>query len=122
MCRWGCSLVDSTYMCKWCGTRFCKECLLGDFYGRMKEPGQCRVCNQKRCQGKRVEFVTKPRDPADEAASGRGSGRRGVGGASAKSGRSSKSAKSAGSKKKKSSSAGGGKKKNSAGKKKRGKK
>uniref|UniRef100_A0A1I8GZL1 G_PROTEIN_RECEP_F1_2 domain-containing protein n=2 Tax=Macrostomum lignano TaxID=282301 RepID=A0A1I8GZL1_9PLAT len=119
MCRWGCSLVDTTYMCKWCGTRFCKECLLGDFYGRMKEPGQCRVCNQKRCQGKRVEFVTKPRDPADEAASGRGSGRRGVGGASAKS---SKSAKSAGSKKKKSSSAGGGKKKKSAGKKKRGKK
>ena len=33
-------------MCKWCGTRYCKECLKGDFTGEMKEPTKCRVCNQ----------------------------------------------------------------------------
>lgn len=33
-------------MCKWCGTRYCKECLKGEFTGEMKEPNKCRVCNQ----------------------------------------------------------------------------
>ena len=33
-------------MCKWCGTRYCRECLMGDFPGLMKEPAKCRICNQ----------------------------------------------------------------------------
>ncbi|CAD5119467.1 DgyrCDS8073 [Dimorphilus gyrociliatus] len=60
MCRWGCLTTDTTYMCKWCGTRYCRECLRGDFYGQMKESNICRKCNQKRCQGKRVEYYPKP--------------------------------------------------------------
>lgn len=33
-------------MCKFCGTRFCSECLCGEFYGLMKAPDHCRKCNQ----------------------------------------------------------------------------
>ncbi len=33
-------------MCKFCGTRYCSDCLHGDFYGLMKEPDHCRKCNQ----------------------------------------------------------------------------
>lgn len=71
MCRWGCITIDTvsnistticislnldfdskikTYQCKWCGTRFCAECLRGDFNGEMK-PGetlQCKKCKQVR--------------------------------------------------------------------------
>jgi hypothetical protein len=62
MCRWGCYNYESvrllfgfieinfvflkTYMCKFCGTRYCSDCLRGDFYGLMKEPDHCRKCNQ----------------------------------------------------------------------------
>ena len=36
-----------TYMCKWCGTRYCKECLRGAFgTGLMTSPTKCRQCNQ----------------------------------------------------------------------------
>ena len=33
-------------MCRWCGTRYCAECLRGDFTGEMREPDRCKVCNQ----------------------------------------------------------------------------
>ena len=33
-------------MCKWCGTRYCSECLRGEFEGFMPEPTKCRKCNQ----------------------------------------------------------------------------
>lgn len=64
MCRWGCPDYESvgqirfdararssisvlqTYMCKFCGTRYCSECLHGDFYGLMDEADHCRKCNQ----------------------------------------------------------------------------
>ena len=91
MCRWGCPTVDTvsstldvrspggqdarwltftdrsfrfsfqTFACKWCGTRFCLECLRGDFVGEMKStkdlPLTCRKCKQPNCQGRRVEFA-----------------------------------------------------------------
>ncbi|XP_072019962.1 uncharacterized protein [Amphiura filiformis] len=57
MCRWGCPLTNTTFMCKYCGTRYCKDCLRGEFYGLMIENNRCRICNQKKCQGDRVEFV-----------------------------------------------------------------
>ncbi|KAK3106341.1 hypothetical protein FSP39_018116 [Pinctada imbricata] len=66
MCRWGCALPNTTYMCKWCGTRYCKECLKGDFTGEMKEATKCRVCNQGRCQGQRVEYVPRPKQEEDD--------------------------------------------------------
>ncbi|KAK6490734.1 cGMP-gated cation channel alpha-1-like [Huso huso] len=47
-------------MCKWCGTRYCKECGRGDFTGVMKSPDKCRKCFQKKCQGQRVEYVPRP--------------------------------------------------------------
>jgi len=40
-----CTWLQS-YMCKWCGTRYCKECKRGDFQGFMKESTKCRICNQ----------------------------------------------------------------------------
>ena len=69
MCRWGCITIDTvkiikknvyiiifsltiylskTYACKWCGTRFCAECLRGDFHGEMKggDSLKCRKCKQ----------------------------------------------------------------------------
>ncbi|KAF6025208.1 hypothetical protein EB796_016474 [Bugula neritina] len=50
MCRWGCQTTDTTYMCKWCGTRFCKECLRGEFgTGIMRDSSWCFQCNQKKC-------------------------------------------------------------------------
>nr|VZI11290.1 unnamed protein product [Spirometra erinaceieuropaei] len=55
MCRWGCQEVDTVYMCKYCGTRFCCFCLRGEFKGTMEEAGHCPVCNQKKCSGPRVE-------------------------------------------------------------------
>ncbi|XP_041460720.1 uncharacterized protein LOC121411898 [Lytechinus variegatus] len=90
MCRWGCPTVDTTYMCKWCGTRYCRACLRGDFTGVMPEPSRCRKCNQKKCQGERVEYV-EPKHPVSTDKKGRG--------LSSKSSRSSKSAKSTKSKK-----------------------
>ncbi|CAH8548549.1 unnamed protein product [Schistosoma guineensis] len=63
MCRWGCQANDTTYMCKWCGTRFCKVCLVGDFQGKMKAEDHCFVCNQLRCIGKRVEYVPSTKKP-----------------------------------------------------------
>ena len=52
-------------MCKWCGTRYCRECLKGDFNGLKKEPGICKACNQGRCQGKKVE-VYPPRESSPD--------------------------------------------------------
>ncbi|CAF0804027.1 unnamed protein product [Rotaria sp. Silwood1] len=77
MCRWGCYNYESTYMCKFCGTRFCSECLRGDFYGLMKAPDHCRKCNQMKCQGKRVEVVvfapgTEPKAPKKSSKGGKG--------------------------------------------------
>ncbi|VDI63550.1 uncharacterized protein LOC143062955 [Mytilus galloprovincialis] len=66
MCRWGCSLTNTTYMCKWCGTRYCKECLKGEFQGEMKEATKCRICNQTRCQGQRIEYVPRTNKPDEE--------------------------------------------------------
>ncbi|KAL4228462.1 hypothetical protein ACF0H5_011509 [Mactra antiquata] len=99
MCRWGCTTTNTTYMCKWCGTRYCKECLRGDFVGLMVEATQCRVCLQKKCQGVRVEYVPRAKDDDDAG----GNKKRGM---SARSSRSAKSAKSS-----KSKSAKGSKKK-----------
>lgn len=65
MCRWGCTTTNTTYMCKWCGTRYCRECLHGDFVGLMKESTHCRICNQKRCQGNRVEYVPRAKDDTE---------------------------------------------------------
>jgi len=41
-------------MCKFCGTRYCSECLRGDFNGLMTEPDHCRKCNQVKI---RIEIV-----------------------------------------------------------------
>lgn len=85
-------------MCKFCGTRYCAECLRGDYYGPAKEAHHCRKCNQVReraqeremclqliriclqmkCQGKRVEVVvfapgTEPKAPKKSAKGGKGS-------------------------------------------------
>lgn len=82
-------------MCKFCGTRYCSECLHGDFYGLMKAPDHCRKCNQvkmtfhntilfniyfncllqTKCQGKRVEVVvfapgTEPKAPKKSSKGG----------------------------------------------------
>ncbi|BFZ19903.1 hypothetical protein BsWGS_22942 [Bradybaena similaris] len=59
MCRWGCSEVTTTFMCKWCGTRFCRACLRGEFPGQMKEATTCAKCKQNKCQGQKVETVLK---------------------------------------------------------------
>eukprot|EP00057_Strongylocentrotus_purpuratus_P003441 XP_003726654.1 PREDICTED: uncharacterized protein LOC100893749 [Strongylocentrotus purpuratus] len=96
MCRWGCPTVDTTYMCKWCGTRYCRACLRGEFTGVMLEPARCRKCNQKKCQGERVEYVASKLPPSTDK-KGRGM--------SSKSSRSSKSAKSSKSSKSKKGSA-----------------
>ncbi|CAH8857450.1 unnamed protein product [Trichobilharzia szidati] len=50
-------------MCKWCGTRFCKVCLIGDFQGKMTSEDHCFVCNQIKCIGKRVEYVPSKMKP-----------------------------------------------------------
>ncbi|XP_067952171.1 uncharacterized protein [Watersipora subatra] len=66
MCRWGCATTDTTYMCKWCGTRFCKACKRGEFgTGFMKDGTWCWQCNQKKCLGKRVEYVPSANKSAD---------------------------------------------------------
>ena len=102
MCRWGCSLTNTTYMCKWCGTRYCKECLKGEFYGEMKEATKCRICNQPRCQGQRVEYVPRPNKPEEEDSKNkRGSSSRSRSAKSAKSAKSKKSGKGSAKKKKK---------------------
>ncbi|GFN76886.1 hypothetical protein PoB_000339200 [Plakobranchus ocellatus] len=59
MCRWGCAEFNSTFMCKWCGTRYCRECLKGEYTGLMKDSTTCAKCHQKKCQGQRVEAVLK---------------------------------------------------------------
>ncbi|XP_046570242.1 uncharacterized protein LOC124278558 [Haliotis rubra] len=115
MCRWGCTTTSTTYQCKWCGTRFCKECLRGDFYGEMFEPGKCRRCNQKRCQGVRVEYV--PRPPQEETGE-KGKGR----GSAADKSRSKSPSKKGGKDSKKSGSKKGGKKSGKKGGKKKKKK
>ncbi|XP_078487456.1 uncharacterized protein LOC101242297 [Ciona intestinalis] len=66
MCRWGCVYNDTTYMCRFCGTRFCNDCLKGEFYGLMKEASHCRQCNQVQCLGRRVEYVAG-KGPSAEA-------------------------------------------------------
>ncbi|KAK6181667.1 hypothetical protein SNE40_009478 [Patella caerulea] len=65
MCRWGCPGIDTTFMCKWCGTRYCRECMKGDYTGYMFEESRCRKCNQKNCQGQKVEYVINQIDPDD---------------------------------------------------------
>lgn len=41
-------LCKQTYACKYCGTRFCAECLRGDFHGEMKagDTFKCKKCKQ----------------------------------------------------------------------------
>ncbi|CAF0738129.1 unnamed protein product [Didymodactylos carnosus] len=72
MCRWGCMSFEATFMCKFCGTRFCAECLRGDFNGTMKDPAHCRKCNQTNCQGKRVEIYEFPDGQEPKGAKGKG--------------------------------------------------
>ncbi|XP_064644172.1 uncharacterized protein LOC135497993 isoform X2 [Lineus longissimus] len=98
MCRFGCTTTNTTYMCKWCGTRYCRECLHGEFTGEMKEENWCRVCNQ-RCQGKKVEYVEGyvPKED-NKGKKGRGSAK---GRAGAKKGKKGKKGKKSGKKKKK---------------------
>ncbi|XP_041371835.1 uncharacterized protein LOC121385281 [Gigantopelta aegis] len=73
MCRWGCPTTNTTYQCKWCGTRYCKECLRGEFTGEMKESTECRKCRQKKCQGQRVEFVARqPQENQTDNEKGKG--------------------------------------------------
>lgn len=56
MCRWGyCTALDSVFMCKFCGTRYCNVCLRGDYAGVQYYPDLCRVCRQSYCRGKQVE-------------------------------------------------------------------
>ncbi|CAG5118435.1 unnamed protein product [Candidula unifasciata] len=78
MCRWGCSEVTTTFMCKWCGTRYCKACLRGEFPGLMREPTTCAQCKQNKCQGQRVETVLKEYLKQEEA-SGKKTSRSAVG-------------------------------------------
>ncbi|XP_033126558.1 uncharacterized protein LOC117124435 [Anneissia japonica] len=104
MCRWGCATVDTTFKCKWCGTRFCRACLRGDFTGCMWEPGRCRVCNQVKCTGERVEYVERSKQPTKTdslSSKKRGKSSKSTRPKSNKSGRSSKSSKSKKGKKKK---------------------
>ncbi|XP_078454496.1 uncharacterized protein LOC144721055 [Lampetra planeri] len=109
MCRWGCTTVDTTFMCKWCGTRYCGACGRGDFTGCMSEPGRCRKCFQKSCQGRRVEYAPPPPKEKADGAKGRGGTGRDSGGkaSSGKATRSaSRSARAGGRKKSRSSSKG----------------
>ncbi|KAF6025431.1 hypothetical protein EB796_016271 [Bugula neritina] len=77
MCRWGCQTTDTTYMCKWCGTRFCKECLRGEFgTGIMRDSSWCFQCNQKKCVGKRVEYVPSANSEGKSNKASRGSNRK----------------------------------------------
>ena len=56
MCRWGvCREINTVYMCRFCGTRFCSACLRGDFPGAMYYPDLCRICKQQECRGRLVE-------------------------------------------------------------------
>lgn len=56
MCRWGkCPDINTVYMCKFCGTRYCHSCLRGDFPGKMYYPDLCRICKQPYCRGRLVE-------------------------------------------------------------------
>lgn len=56
MCRWGnCPDINTVYMCKFCGTRYCHTCLRGDFPGLMYYPDLCRICKQSYCRGRLVE-------------------------------------------------------------------
>ncbi|XP_064595361.1 uncharacterized protein LOC135461981 [Liolophura sinensis] len=112
MCRWGCTTTHTTYMCKWCGTRYCKECLRGDFIGKMFEASRCRKCNHPKCQGQRVEYV--PTVNTEDEKNGTSSRARSK--SPSKSARSAKSAKSAKSSKKNSGKKSG---KKSSGKKKK---
>ncbi|XP_055892473.1 uncharacterized protein LOC129927425 [Biomphalaria glabrata] len=112
MCRWGCEAFNSTFMCKWCGTRYCRECLKGEFTGAMKESTHCVKCNQKRCQGQKVETVLKEYMNKEEEKGGKRSSssasskrnktsaKKGKSGSGKKSGKS-KSGKKGGKKKKK---------------------
>ncbi|XP_069120915.1 uncharacterized protein [Argopecten irradians] len=111
MCRWGCTTTNTTYMCKWCGTRYCKECLHGDFVGQMKEPTKCRICNQIRCQGARVEYVPSQNKTEDGDNKRGKSAPAGRGRSPAKSARPTKSAKGSKSAKGKKSGKKSGKKK-----------
>ncbi|CAL1540000.1 unnamed protein product [Lymnaea stagnalis] len=85
MCRWGCPAFNSTFMCKWCGTRYCKECMRGEFAGNMKESAICAKCHQKRCQGQKVEGVLKEYMKNDENG---GKGKKGLKSASSSRGKS----------------------------------
>ncbi|KAK3792140.1 hypothetical protein RRG08_055403 [Elysia crispata] len=93
MCRWGCPENNSTFMCKWCGTRYCRECLKGEYTGLMKDSTTCAKCHQKKCQGQRVEGVLKEYLKNDE-----NSGKRGAKSAGKSRSSSAKRGKSAGSK------------------------
>lgn len=75
MCRWGCPTTNTTYMCKYCGTRYCKECLRGEFYGLMLDSSRCRICNQKKCQGDRVEYIEVKQSSDDKKNNKKGAGR-----------------------------------------------
>ncbi|KAL8591138.1 hypothetical protein ACOMHN_063762 [Nucella lapillus] len=99
MCRWGCESMTSTFMCKWCGTWFCRECLRGAYEGLAREALTCRVCNQKKCQGTKVDFLV--RQPADDDAGGKkgkSASARGRSASPSKSAKSNKSGKSSGKK------------------------
>ncbi|XP_059164462.1 uncharacterized protein LOC131947300 isoform X2 [Physella acuta] len=97
-------------MCKWCGTRYCRECLKGEFTGQMREAVICAKCNQKNCQGQKVETVLKEYMKDDENGGKRGAKSAG----SSRSGSPSKKGKSGGKKSGKSKS---GKSKSKSGKK-----
>ncbi|KXJ12450.1 hypothetical protein AC249_AIPGENE8446 [Exaiptasia diaphana] len=58
MCYWGCIENNMMYKCKYCGTRYCKSCKRGAFYGEMFTENTCRVCNQPRCQGEKIPIQT----------------------------------------------------------------
>lgn len=71
MCRWGCPTTDTSYQCRWCGTRFCLECKKGDYNGEMKttkESSFCKKCKQANCIGPRVEYVP----PKNQGKNGKG--------------------------------------------------
>ncbi|KAI0207785.1 hypothetical protein LSAT2_007527 [Lamellibrachia satsuma] len=59
MCYWGCEGLNTTYMCKWCGVRFCTNCGRGAYVGVSANPTRCRVCNQPRFRGKCVDCVVR---------------------------------------------------------------
>ncbi|KAI8495757.1 PREDICTED: cGMP-gated cation channel alpha-1-like [Branchiostoma belcheri] len=105
MCRWGCTTTDTSYMCRYCGTRYCKECLHGEFPGEMKAPDICRMCNQPNCQGQRVEYVPGHEYPREgdkkRGKSGKKSGKKGKKSGKKKGKKSGKKGKKSGKKKKK---------------------